>query len=100
MIPYIFETSNCEYTHKLEIKNKEQTVNLNHIDKKRTLNINDIELDIKDYNYAQCKIDRDDYDLLIISFYTYNDYGDSGMDLNYETQIMTKLSKLEKFIIL
>jgi hypothetical protein len=89
-----------EYRNKLDILNKEKTVNLHEITQKDTMELNDTRIDISEYNYLNVELDYDFQDEIIFEFYTYQDMGDSGMDLIHETTITTKLSTLDSFQIL
>ena len=89
-----------EYMNKLDILNKEKTVNLHQIIQKDTMELNDTRIDISDYDYLKVVMDYDFQDEIIFDFYTYQDMGDSGMDLILETTITTKLSTLDSFQIL
>jgi hypothetical protein len=99
MVRYVLSIT-TEYTNKLDILNKEKTVNLHGITKKDTMELNDTRIDISDYDYLNVEMDYDFQDEIIFDFYTYQDMGDSGMDLVHETTITTKLSTLDSFQIL
>lgn len=99
MIDYVLSIT-TKYTNKLDILNKEKNVNLHEITQKDTMELNDTRIDISDYNYLNMEMDYDFQDEIIFDFYTYQDMGDSGMDLILETTITTKLSTLDSFQIL
>lgn len=99
MVKYVLSIT-TEHTNKLDILNKEKTVNLHNITQKDTMELNDTRIDISDYSYMRCVLDYDFQDEIIFEFYTYQDMGDSGMDLVHETTVTTKLSTLDSFQIL
>ena len=99
MVTYVLSIT-TEYTNKLDILNKEENVNLHEITQKGAMELNDTRIDISDYSYMRCVLDYDFQDEIIFDFYTYQDMGDSGIDLVHETTITTKLSTLDSFQIL
>lgn len=99
MISYILNLCDCTYTDKLEIKHNPRSVKLYNIEKQRTLNLNNTLIDIANYEYMNIELDKDFQDELILTFYTYNDGGDSGMYLEHETNIITNIQSLDIFMI-
>lgn len=100
MIKYVVNMSGCKYTDSLIIRLKESKVRLFDIHDKHSIVLNNTTIDIGDWSYMKYEIDRDFHDELVFSFYTYDDLGDGGMDLEYQTSITVKLSKLELFQLL
>ena len=98
MINYVLSLT-AEHTHQLHIKNETKKVDLFNIEKARTMEINGIRIDLDGYAYLQIDLDIDFQDEIIINLYTYTDYGDSGMNLDYETNVIAKLPKIDSFII-
>ena len=98
MINYVLSLT-AEHTHQLHIKNETKKVDLFNIEKARTMEINGIRIDLDGYDYLQIDLDIDFQDEIIINLYTYTDYGDSGMNLDYETNVIAKLPKIDSFII-
>ena len=98
MVKYVLSIT-TEHITKLDILNKEIKVNLHEITQKRVMELNDTRIDISDYSHLGV-LDYDVQDEVIFDFYTYQDMGDSGMDLIHETTITTKLSTLDSFQIL
>lgn len=98
MLRYVLRLS-CEYTNKLEIKFKNTDVNLFDISKYDYLTINTVQIEIDDYNYIKLEREIGSERRIILTLYTYDDYGDSGMDLTYQTQIITELLSLETFML-
>ena len=104
MIRYILECNECKQ-EKIELQTMEDITQnrhktLNNIERISTIKINNTEMDINDYPYLEYDIDLDDNDILKMTFYTYQNFGDVGYDLVYETEIRTKLSEIEIFMLI
>ena len=100
MISYILALAGCEHIKSLNIKNTDSTVNLYHISNISSIKLNDTQINIEDCSYMKFRLDSDFQDVVIFTFYSYDDYGDAGMDLTYQFSLRTKLSTLNIFKLL